>query len=157
MPQSCSVRVVLQRVAKASVTVEGAPVASIGSGLLLLVGVGEGDDGSDVAALVDKVAGLRVFADEQGKMNHSIQDVAGEILLVSQFTLLGDVRKGRRPSFTGAAHPGVAAPLIDRMVEGFRAVGIPAVQGVFGASMQVELVNDGPVTLVLDVFDGKVG
>jgi D-tyrosyl-tRNA(Tyr) deacylase len=149
--------VVLQRVTRASVTVEGSRVASIGSGLLLLVGVGEGDDHGDVAAAIDKIAGLRVFSDEEGKMNRSVHDVGGEILVVSQFTLLGDVRKGRRPSFTGAAHPDVAAPLIDRMVDGFRAAGLPAVQGVFGASMQVELVNDGPVTLVLDIDDGKVG
>lgn len=156
MPQSKPVRVALQRVGEASVTVGGGRVASIGRGLLLLVGVAEGDGGADVAAAVDKIAGLRIFPDDEGKMNRSIQDVGGEILVVSQFTLLGDVRRGRRPSFTGAAHPDVAAPLIDRMVEGFRAAGLPADQGEFGASMQVGLVNDGPVTLVLDIEGGKV-
>lgn len=147
---------VVQRVRDASVTVGSRAVASIGKGLLLLVGVAEGDGEGEVDAAVDKIAGLRVFADEEGKMNRSIQDVGGEILVVSQFTLLGDVRKGRRPSFTGAAHPEVAAPLIDHMVERFRTVGIPAGQGEFGASMQVQLVNEGPVTLVVDVVGGRV-
>lgn len=156
MPQSGPVRVILQRVREASVRAGSRPVSSIGRGLLLLVGVAEGDGERDVEVAVDKIAGLRVFADEEGKMNRSVQDVGGEILVVSQFTLLGDVRKGRRPSFTGAAHPEVAAPLIDRMVERFRAAGIPAEQGQFGASMQVELVNDGPVTLVVDVGGGRV-
>lgn len=156
MQQSGPVRVVVQRVRDASVTVGSREVASIGRGLLLLVGVAEGDGAGDVDATVDKIAGLRVFADEEGKMNRSIQDIGGEALVVSQFTLLGDVRKGRRPSFTGAAHPDVAAPLIDHMVERFRTAGIPADQGEFGASMQVGLVNDGPVTLVVDVVAGRV-
>lgn len=150
-------RVVIQRVGRASVTVAGERVAEIGPGLLLLVGVAEGDDARDVAAAVEKIAGLRVFADAEGKMNRSVTDAGGGILVVSQFTLLADVRKGRRPSFTGAAAPERAERLIDQMVEGFRASGITTGQGVFGASMQVESVNDGPVTLVLDVRDGRPG
>jgi D-tyrosyl-tRNA(Tyr) deacylase len=105
---------------------------------------------------VDKIVGLRLFGDDAGKMNLSIGDVEGEVLVVSQFTLLGDVRRGRRPSFTGAARPDVAAPLISLMVQRFRAAGIVTAQGVFGASMAVELVNDGPVTLVLEIEDGHV-
>ena len=149
-------RLVVQRVARASVTVGEERVSSIGPGFLLLVGVAAGDDVSDVVAAVDKVAGLRVFPDDGGKMNRSIAEVGGEILVVSQFTLLADVRKGRRPSFTGAAHPESAEPLIAAMVDGFRAAGIPTSEGVFGAVMAVELVNDGPVTLVFDVNDGRV-
>ncbi len=150
-------RVVLQRVSRAAVSVEGDQVAAIGAGLLLLVGVADGDDAGEVAAAVEKVAGLRVFADAEGKMNRSIVEAGAEILLVSQFTLLADIRRGRRPSFTDAAAPAVAEPLIEQMLAGFRAAGIAAQQGVFGASMQVELVNDGPVTLVFDVLDGKPG
>lgn len=131
-------------------------VASIGHGLLLLVGVANGDEHRDCMAAVDKVSGLRVFADEEGKMNRSILDIGGEVLVVSQFTLLGDIRKGRRPSFTRAARPESAQPLIAAMVEGFRAAGIPTGEGVFGASMRVELVNDGPVTLVFDVEEGRI-
>lgn len=138
-------------------TVGGALIASISRGFLLLVGVADGDDGADIAAAVDKIAGLRVFPDEVGKMNLSIGDMGGEILVVSQFTLLGDVRKGRRPSFTAAADPTVAAPLIDDMVRRFREIGIPTGQGVFGAVMDVALVNEGPVTMVFDVIDGKLG
>lgn len=150
-------RVVLQRVSRAAVSVEGDQVAAIGAGLLLLVGVADGDDAGEVAAAVEKVAGLRVFADAEGKMNRSIVEAGAEILLVSQFTLLADIRRGRRPSFTDAAAPAVAEPLIEQMLAGFRAAGIATQQGVFGASMQVELVNDGPVTLVFDVLDGKPG
>lgn len=131
-------------------------MVSIGPGFVLLVGVAEADGEADANAVVDKIAGLRVFSDQAGKMNLSIGDVAGEILVVSQFTLLGDARKGRRPSFTGAADPAIAAPMIDDMVERFRAAGIPTVSGVFGAMMEVELVNEGPVTLVLDVSDGRL-
>lgn len=150
-------RVVLQRVSRAAVSVEGDQVAAIGAGLLLLVGVADGDDAGEVAAAVEKVAGLRVFADAEGKMNRSIVEAGAEILLVSQFTLLADIRRGRRPSFTDAAAPAVAEPLIEQMLAGFRAAGIATQHGVFGASMQVELVNDGPVTLVFDVLDGKPG
>lgn len=135
---------------RASVSVAGAEVSVIGPGLLLLVGIGHGDDATTVDTAVEKLIGLRVFSDDDGKMNLSITEVGGEVLVVSQFTLLGDVSRGRRPSFTDAASPGLAAPLIDRMVEALRARGVPTVSGVFGASMEVELVNQGPVTLVFD-------
>lgn len=141
--------------ARASVEVADEIVASIGPGFLLLVGVADGDDLAEVSTAVDKVSGLRVFPDEEGKMNRPIADADGEILVVSQFTLLADLRRGRRPSFTGAAQPESARPLIAAMVEGFRTAGIPTAEGVFGASMRVELVNDGPVTLVFDVVDGR--
>ena len=140
----------------ATVKVEDRVVAAIGQGLCLLVGVAEGDDAADVEACVDKIAGLRIFSDEMGKMNLSVVEVGAELLVVSQFTLLGDVRRGRRPSFTGAADPLLAEPLIDRMVMSFRARGISTSQGVFGAKMEVELVNDGPVTLILDVGNATV-
>ncbi len=135
---------------------EGRRVAAIGHGLCLLVGIGQGDGAPEVAAAVDKIAGLRVFADDEGKMNRSIIDVGGEILVVSQFTLLGDVRRGRRPSFTAAADPSVAEPLIHSMVDLFRERGVPVSSGVFGEAMVVGMVNDGPVTLMLDVRDGSV-
>ncbi len=131
-------------------TVEGETVASIGRGLLLLVGVGHGDGLTTADDAAAKVAGLRLFADDAGKMNLSVADVGGEVLVVSQFTLLGDARRGRRPSFTGAAVPEVAGPLVDRIADSLRAQGVPASTGVFGAHMEVALVNDGPVTLILD-------
>lgn len=150
------VRVVVQRVSRASVAVDGQVVSSVGRGLCLLVGVEPDDGRPEVEALVDKIVGLRIFGDEAGKMNLSIGDVGGGVLVVSQFTLLGDVRKGRRPSFTGAASPEHAEPLIDSMAASFADTGIETRTGVFGAAMSVELVNDGPVTLVLEVSDGKV-
>ena len=150
------VRVVMQRVGRAAVTVDDLVVSSIGRGLLLLVGIEDGDDAEDVAVAVDKIAGLRIFPDELGKMNLSLADVSGEILVVSQFTLLGDVRRGRRPSFTAAAHPKVARPLLDHMVDAFSDIGIPTVSGDFGASMSVELVNEGPVTLVFSVRNARL-
>ena len=149
-------RVVLQRVSKASVTVDGAVVGSIGPGLCLLVGIAEGDGPSDVTAAVDKISGLRIFSDDDGKMNRSILDIGGEALVVSQFTLLGEVRKGRRPSFTGSAAPEVAEPLIDAMAEMLTERGVTTASGVFGAKMSVLIENDGPVTLVLDVRQGAV-
>lgn len=149
-------RVVLQRVSRAAVSVDGQVVSSIGKGFCLLVGVGPADGEKEVSAAVDKIAGLRVFSDEEGKMNLGIGDVGGEVLVVSQFTLLGDVRKGRRPSFTSAARPEHAEPLVESMVEEFEAAGIVTRTGVFGAMMEVELVNDGPVTLILEVSDGRV-
>jgi D-aminoacyl-tRNA deacylase len=149
-------RVVLQRVSSAAVRVDGLVVSSIGAGLCLLVGIGPDDGRSEVEAAVDKISNLRVFSDDIGKMNLSVGDVGGEILVVSQFTLLGDVRKGRRPSFVAAAPPQQAEPLIEAMADAFGRIGIEARTGVFGASMTVELVNDGPVTLVLDVGDGRV-
>jgi D-tyrosyl-tRNA(Tyr) deacylase len=150
------VRVVLQRVSRAAVSVGGEVVSEIGQGLCLLVGIEPEDSVGDVAAAVDKILGLRVFGDETGKMNLSIGDVDGEILVVSQFTLLGDVRKGRRPSFTRAAPPDHAEPLVLAMAEAFDRVGIETRTGVFGARMSVDMTNDGPVTLVLEISDGRV-
>jgi len=145
------VRVVLQRVARAEVRVEGRVVGSIGRGFLLLTGFTAGDGAEEVVWMADKVAGLRVFSDDEGKMNRSLEDVGGEVLVVSQFTLYGDVRKGRRPSFVDAAHPEVAIPLYERFVGELRGRAFGAVRtGEFGAAMEVDLVNDGPVTLILE-------
>jgi D-aminoacyl-tRNA deacylase len=144
------VRVVLQRVARASVSVDGERVASIGVGFLLLVGVGHADGPAEAERLAEKVSALRVFADDAGKMNRGIADVGGEALVVSQFTLYADLRKGRRPSWTDAAQPGKAAELVDAFAAALERQGLPVATGVFGADMQVELLNDGPVTLVLD-------
>jgi D-tyrosyl-tRNA(Tyr) deacylase len=144
-------RVVLQRVGEASVTVGGERISEIGRGLLLLVGVALGDGEAEASWLAGKIAGLRIFNDEAGKMNLSVRDVGGEVLAVSQFTLLADTRKGKRPSFVGAAQPEEAEPLFDHFCEGLRAAGIGCVKtGVFGAMMEVALVNDGPVTIVLE-------
>ena len=143
-------RVVVQRVTRAKVTVEGEIVGEIGKGYLALVGVETGDTDDDMRYGVEKLVGLRVFEDSEGKMNRSVSDIGGSILLVSQFTLLGDARHGRRPSFSNAARPEVAAPMIDRMADAIAGRGIPVAKGVFGADMQVELVNDGPVTILLD-------
>lgn len=143
-------RVVLQRVARASVSVVGERVASIGVGFLLLVGVGRDDGPAEAERLAEKISALRVFADEAGKMNRAIADVGGEALVVSQFTLYADLRKGRRPSWTDAAEPGKAAELVDAIAAALERQGLPVATGVFGADMQVELLNDGPVTLVLD-------
>lgn len=149
-------RVVLQRVSTATVRVDGVPLSSIGPGLCLLVGVARGDDGADVEAAVAKLSTLRVFADELGKMNLSVEDVGGEVMVISQFTLYGDVRRGRRPSFTEAAPPAQAEPLIDQMIAELRRRGLSVAQGSFGAKMEVALVNDGPVTLTLEVSGGVV-
>jgi len=130
--------------------VAGDEVASIGLGLLALIGVGQQDGDADARWIGRKLAGLRVFEDDAGKMNRAVGDVGGAILVVSQFTLLGDCRKGRRPSFVAAARPDVASPLVARVAEQIAGQGIDAPMGVFGAHMQVELHNDGPVTLVLD-------
>ncbi len=146
----------MQRVARASVLVDGAIVASIGRGLCLLVGVAGGDEEGDAQAAAAKIAGLRVFSDDVGKMNRSLAEVGGQALVVSQFTLLGDTRRGRRPSFTEAAPPELAQPLVEAVAAGIRERGLEVAQGVFGARMQVALVNDGPVTLVLDVRRGSV-
>lgn len=150
------VRIVIQRVSSASVTVAEDLVANIGVGLCLLVGVAATDEVGDVEAAVAKISGLRIFNDEHGKMNRSVADVGGQILLVSQFTLYGDMRRGRRPSFTGAAASEVAKPLISQMVAMFRAEGLETREGVFGAAMSVKLINEGPVTLVLDVRGGSI-
>jgi D-tyrosyl-tRNA(Tyr) deacylase len=143
-------RVVLQRVARASVTVEGERVTAIGRGLLLLVGIGAEDGEGEIERVADKIAGLRVFADADGKMNLAMGDVGGEVLVVSQFTLYGDLRKGRRPSWTGAAEPGIAAERVEAFARALESRGLRVARGVFGAYMEVDLLNDGPVTLVLD-------
>ena len=144
------VRVVLQRVSRAAVAVAGEPVARIGRGLLLLVGIAEGDDAAAVERAAEKIAGIRVFEDAAGKMNLDLAAIGGEALVVSQFTLLASTDRGRRPSFEAAARPEVASPLVERFVAALRARGPRVASGVFGAHMEVELVNDGPVTLVLD-------
>lgn len=143
-------RAVIQRVEKASVSVEGEIKGQIGAGFLVLIGVEEGDGDADFKYIADKVPNLRVFEDEQGKMNRSLLDVGGEVLAVSQFTLLGDARGGRRPSFIAAARPETADPMYERLVADWRARGIRVETGVFGAHMKVALVNDGPVTILLD-------
>lgn len=143
-------RAVIQRVESASVSVEGEIRGQIGAGFLVLIGVEEGDGDADFRYIAEKVPNLRVFEDEQGKMNRSLLDVGGELLAVSQFTLLGDARGGRRPSFITAAHPETADPMYERLVADWRARGIRVETGVFGAHMKVSLVNDGPVTILLD-------
>jgi D-tyrosyl-tRNA(Tyr) deacylase len=146
-------RVVLQRLSHASVTVDGEPIASIGAGLLLLVGAEAGDDTAEAQRLATKCAELRIFRDEAGKFNRSLLDVGGEALVVSQFTLLADVRKGRRPSFVRAAAPELAEPLVAAFAQCLRDLGVATQTGRFGAHMDVELVNDGPVTIVIDSAD----
>lgn len=143
-------RVVLQRVSRAAVRVEGETVAEIGRGLLALVGIAEGDDTETVDKLAAKAAGLRIFADAAGRFGESVGEAGGAVLVVSQFTLISDLRKGRRPSFTGAARPEAAEPLVGRFAEQLRGAGLPVAAGVFGAMMEVELVNDGPFTVVID-------
>jgi len=144
-------RILLQRVSKGSVTVAGEVIGEVGIGYVLLVGVGEGDTETQADRLAKKVVHLRLFPDEDGKFDRSLLDVGGGALVVSQFTLYGDTRKGRRPSFVGAARPGVAEPLCDYFAEKLRGLGVGVVTtGRFGASMRVELVNEGPVTLWLD-------
>jgi len=149
-------RVVVQRVREASVKVDADVVGAIGPGLCLLVGVGRDDSESDVNIIVEKVIGLRIFADADGKMNVSLADMGGDVLIVSQFTLLADARRGRRPSFTSAAPPAVAAPLIETMISKFADRGVSTASGIFGANMEVSLINDGPVTLVLEVRSGQL-
>ncbi|HEX6926192.1 MAG TPA: D-aminoacyl-tRNA deacylase [Longimicrobiaceae bacterium] len=143
-------RVVLQRVSRARVTVDDTVTGEIGRGLLLLVAFTEGDSEEALRWMADKVAGLRVFSDAEGKMNLSVDEVGGGLLVVSQFTLYGDSSKGRRPSFIQAAPPDIAIPLYERFIELLREPGRHVETGVFGAMMKVELVNDGPVTLVLE-------
>jgi D-aminoacyl-tRNA deacylase len=145
------VRAVVQRVARAEVRVEGIVVGAIGPGLLVFVGVAPGDEWRAAEALADKVAALRVFPDGRGRMQHAVGDVGGSVLVVSQFTLLADTRRGNRPSFTGAAEPAAAAPLVAAVVARLRGRGLAVAEGRFGAAMEVESVNDGPVTLVLDL------
>jgi D-aminoacyl-tRNA deacylase len=143
-------KAVLQRVSRASVTVDGQIVGLIGRGLLVLLGVEQGDSAADAQQLADKAVQLRIFDDSEGKMNLALSDVNGAMLVVSQFTLLGDCRKGRRPSFIQAAPPDIAERLYDTFVAAVGVQGIPVATGTFRAMMQVELVNDGPVTLLLD-------
>lgn len=147
-------RAVVQRVSEASVSVDGEVVGAIGPGLLVLVGVREGDTEAEADWLAQKIAQLRIFSDPDGKFNLSLLDTGGAALVISQFTLYGDARKGRRPDFTQAARPDIAAPLVEVVVERLRAVGVPTASGRFGASMQVSLVNEGPVTLVLERSSG---
>jgi D-tyrosyl-tRNA(Tyr) deacylase len=144
------VRIVLQRVRRASVTVDDEQIASIGRGYLLLVGIGAQDADGEVERMAEKIANLRLFPDHEGKTNLSLADVDGEILVVSQFTLYADVRKGRRPSWTAAAAPEVASERVESFSRSLEARGSPVRRGVFGADMEVELLNDGPFTLVLD-------
>ena len=144
-------KAVIQRVSKGSVTVEGRRVAEIERGLVILLGIGPQDNEENARALARKISLLRIFEDDQGKMNHSVLDVNGESIVVSQFTLYADTRKGNRPAFTDAAPPGLAKPLCERFVQLLREQGVPTQQGEFGAHMAVEIVNDGPVTIVLDL------
>lgn len=147
---------VIQRVSHASVAVSAEVVARIGTGLLVLVGVTHSDTLEDARTMGSKIADLRVFRDHSGLMNNSVGEIGGQVLVVSQFTLLADARKGRRPSFVGAASPGLAAPLVEQLESAIRQRGIPVESGVFGADMRVELVNDGPVTLILRTEAGRL-
>lgn len=143
-------RVVVQRVSRASVTIDGKTVGTIGVGLVVLVGFTSGDDQARIEWMADKIVGLRVFQDDDDKMNRSIVDVGGAVLVVSQFTLYGNVSKGRRPSFVDAARPEEAIPLYETFVAALRERDVPVESGVFGTMMEVDLVNDGPVTLVIE-------
>lgn len=143
-------RLVLQRVKSGRVLVAGKPIAEIGSGLVILLGVGHGDGEEQVKGLCQKVAHLRIFEDEDGKMNRSLLEAGGEAIVVSQFTLYADTRKGRRPSFTDAALPDIACPLVERFAAQLRELGVPTQTGEFGAHMVVQFENDGPVTIILE-------
>lgn len=143
-------RAVVQRVRRGKVSVEGRTVAEIGPGMVILLGIGQQDHEQIARALAEKIAYLRIFEDDQGKMNRSIRDVGGEAIVVSQFTLYADTRRGRRPSFTDAALPDLARPLVDRFAALLAAQGVPTQTGEFGANMLVEIENDGPVTIQFD-------
>ena len=143
-------RLVLQRVRSGRVLVAGHAIAEIGPGFIILLGVGPGDGETQARTLCEKIANLRIFEDEQGKMNRSLLEVGGQALVVSQFTLYADTRKGRRPSFTDAALPEIARPLVERFAEMLQELGVPTQTGVFGAHMLVEIANDGPVTIWLE-------
>ncbi len=149
-------RAVIQRVSEADVSVEGEMIAAIGTGLVVLVGVATEDTEHDAMTLATKLVGLRIFPDDDRKMNRSIVDAGGSMLLISQFTLLADIRKGRRPAFNEAAPPEIAEPLLATLAAAIEAEGVEVEQGRFGAMMDVSLTNDGPVTIVIDVVDGKV-
>jgi len=146
-------RAVLQRVTEARVVVEGATVGAVGAGLVVLLGVGKGDTSADADYLLDKILGLRIFSDDAGKMNRNVQDAGGSLLVVSQFTLYADCRKGRRPSFDPAAPPAEAESLYNYFVASAGRGPVPVATGVFQASMEVHLVNSGPVTILLDSAD----
>jgi D-tyrosyl-tRNA(Tyr) deacylase len=148
-------RALIQRVTQAQVVVENEIVGAIAKGLVILLGVGEDDGEAEARQLADKIANLRIFSDDAGKFNRSLVDIGGEALVVSQFTLYADTRKGRRPSFVHAAHPDIAAPLVDRFCAMLRDLNIVVATGVFGAHMQVQLTNNGPVTIWLDTDDGQ--
>lgn len=146
-------KAVVQRVSKAVVRVEGKPVGAIERGLLVLLGVGKHDTSEDIERLFDKIAVLRIFPNDEGKFDRSLMDIQGELLVVSQFTLFGDCRKGRRPAFDAAARPDQAEALYQEAIEYCRAKGIPTQSGRFAAMMEVDFINDGPVTLILDTKD----
>lgn len=143
-------KTVIQRVSHASVTVNGSRISSIGSGLLILVGIHQGNSAEQVRAMAKKIAALRIFNDAEDKMNLSVLDIQGEALVVSQFTLCANTKKGNRPSFIEAENPEIAAPLVEVFAETMRELGVPTQAGEFGADMKVELLNDGPVTIVLE-------
>jgi D-tyrosyl-tRNA(Tyr) deacylase len=143
-------RAVVQRVRQASVEVDGQRVGAIAAGLLVLLSVGADDDDGDLRYMIDKIAGLRIFADSDGKMNLDVSAAGGAVLLVSQFTLHGDVRRGKRPAFTASMAPAPAAAMVQRCGVGLRQLGLTVAEGMFGADMQVALINDGPVTILLD-------
>ena len=144
-------RAVIQRVAHASVTVDGECVSKINDGLLILLGIGPDDNEEKARLMTKKIAALRIFQDEADKMNLSVRDIGGSAIVVSQFTLYADCRKGNRPSFVGAAAPDVASPLVDRFIELLNEQGVPSQSGVFGAHMDVDLLNSGPVTIILEM------
>jgi D-aminoacyl-tRNA deacylase len=143
-------RALIQRVKSGKVSVDGKTIANIGHGLVILLGIGQADTEEQARFLVEKIAALRIFADSDGKFNRSLLDVKGAAIVISQFTLYGDTRKGRRPSFTEAAHPKVAAPLVEKFAGLLNAMGIQVQTGRFGAHMLVEIENDGPVTIMLE-------
>jgi D-tyrosyl-tRNA(Tyr) deacylase len=149
-PVTKKMRVVVQRVSRARVTVDGSITGEIGTGFLILLGVGRGDNSAVTASMVERIAHLRIFEDDQRKMNRSLLDVRGSALVVSQFTLYGDARGQRRPSFVAAAPAEQAKSLYEEFAEALRKLGVPVATGVFGAMMSVELVNEGPVTILLD-------
>ena len=144
-------RAVIQRVAHASVTVDGECVSKINDGLLILLGIGPDDNEEKARLMTKKIAALRIFQDEADKMNLSVRDISGSAIVVSQFTLYADCRKGNRPSFVGAAAPDIASPLVDRFIELLNEQGVPSQSGVFGAHMDVDLLNSGPVTILLEM------
>jgi D-tyrosyl-tRNA(Tyr) deacylase len=146
-------RVVLQRVSRAAVRVDGVEIAAIGDGLVMLVGVADGDDAAEAERLAEKCADMRIFADDEGRFNRSLIDTGGAALVVSQFTLLADVRRGRRPGFSAAARPEVAEPLVGAFAAMLEGRGLAVSTGRFGAMMEVDLVNDGPVTIIVDSAD----